>query len=150
MQIWSGRSATFEQKATAGVLAFGALLVAGWLTADSISSSGGKTSTAAGRTVLTVTAVRTIRERGAVVTHDIPVTRRVRVVVHTKQKPVTTTVFHVRTVRTTSTVYHQVPGAMHVVTAQPVTVTRRVTTVEWRVVTVAQRSPTVTITVPSH
>jgi hypothetical protein len=148
MQIWSGRSATFEQKAAAGVLAVGALLVAGWLTADSISSSSGNATSTSGRaTVLTVTAVRTVRERGAVVTHDIPVTRRV--VVHGKQRLVTTTVVHTRTVRATSTVYDQVPGAMHVVTARPVTVTKLVTTVEWRVLTVAEKSPTVTITVPS-
>jgi len=146
MQIWSGRSLTFEQKAAAGVLATGALLVAGWLTADSLSSSGGNATSTSGRaTVLTVTAVRTVR--GAVVTHDIPVTRRV--VVHGKQRLVTTTVVHTRTVRVTSTVYHEVPGAMHVVTARPVTVTKLVTTVQWRVLTVAEKSPTVTITVPS-
>ena len=152
MRTRSFRNVTFEQKATAGVLAFGALLVAGWLAADSLSSSGGghATSTAAQTTILTVTRVRTVREPGRVVTltHDVPVARRV--VVRTRARPVTTTLVSTSTTLATRTIYRSGPSETQVVTttAQPVTVTHLVTTVQWRVVTVSERPPTVTITVP--
>jgi len=157
MRKWSRDSVTFEQKATAGVLACGALLVAGWLAADSLSSSsasGGRTTTATARaaalgTVVTVTSVRTVRGPRRVVTQDVPVTNRV--LVRAKQKVVTTTVLRTSTAFGTNTVYRNLPATTvtQVVTAPPQTVTRLVTTVQWRVITIAQKASTVTITVPA-
>jgi hypothetical protein len=150
MRNWSRDGVTFEQKATAGVLAFGALVVAGWLTADSLSSSDGHTGTTAGRpTVVTVTSVHTVR-RPVVVTADVPVTNRV--FVRSKPKIVTTTLVRTRTAFATSTVYRNLPAAAavtHVVTAPAKTVTKQVTTVQWRVITLAQKASTVTITAPA-
>jgi hypothetical protein len=153
MRNWSRDGVTFEQKATAGVLAFGALVVAGWLTADSLSSSSPSSHTTTGRaTVVTVTSVRTVRRPGPVVTEQVPVTKRV--LVRSKPKAVTTTVVRTSTAFATSTVYRSLPGAAvtHVVTAPPAppaTVTRLVTTVQWRVITLSQKASTVTVTVPA-
>jgi hypothetical protein len=153
MRSWSRDGVTFEQKATAGVLAFGALVVAGWLTADSLSSSSAHSGTTAGRataTVVTVTSVRTVRQPGPVVTEDVPVTNRV--LVRSKPKVVTTTVVRTSTAFGTSTVYRNLPApaaVTQVVTAPPRTVTRLVTTTQWRVITIAQKASTVTITVPA-
>jgi hypothetical protein len=153
MRNWSRDGVTFEQKATAGVLAFGALVVAGWLTADSLSSSSSSSShggTTTGRaTVVTVTSVRTVRRPGPVVTEDVPVTNRV--LVRAKQRVVTTTIDRTSTAFATSTVYRYLPATTvnHVVTAPPRTVTRLVTTVQWRVITLAQKASTVTVTVPA-
>jgi hypothetical protein len=151
MRNWSRDGVTFEQKATAGVLAFGALVVAGWLAADSLSSSSAHSGTTAGQaTVVTVTTVRTVRQPGAVVTEDVPVTNRV--LVRSKPKVVTTTVVRTSTSFGTSTVYRNLPApaaVTHVVTAPPRTLTVQVTTTQWRVITLAQKASTVTITVPA-
>ncbi|HST16601.1 MAG TPA: hypothetical protein VLK36_02960 [Gaiellaceae bacterium] len=157
MRNWSRDDVTFEQKATAGVLAFGALVVAGWLAADSLSSSSSssrRSTTTGGATVVTVTSVRTVRRPGPVVTRDVSVTNRLLVRSQPKPKAVTTTVVRTSTAFATSTVYRNLPAAAvtHVVTAAaapPRTVTRLVTTVQWRVITIAQKASTVTVTVPA-
>jgi len=151
MWNWSRDGVTFEQKATAGVLAFGALVVAGWLAADSLSSSSVHSGTTSGQaTVVTVTTVRTVRLPGAAVTKDVPVTNRV--FVRSKPKIVTRTVVRTSTAFGTSTVYRNLPApaaVTQVVTAPPRTVTVQVVTTQWRVITLAQKASTVTITVPA-
>jgi hypothetical protein len=146
-RAWWRDRVPFEEKVAVGVFALAAVLVAGWIVADNLSSasasSGGGSPQAL--TVETVTRVATVHDRARVVTEKVPVVKRV--VVHEKRAPGRKT----QTVLKTSTVFQRVPAYItHVVTAPTHTVTEVVTQtvpqVQWKVVTVVQ---TVTITVPS-
>ncbi len=144
--FWRDR-VPFEEKVAIGVFALAAVLVAGWIVADNLSSasasSGGGSTQAL--TTETVTRVVTVHDRGRVVTEKVPVVKRV--VVHEKRAPTRRT----HTVLKTSTIFQRVPSYItHVVTAPPRTVTEVVTQtvpqVQWKTLTVVE---TVTITVPS-
>ena len=143
---------TFEQKAAIAVLFFGAVLVAGWLAADQLSSASagvqqpttavaGKLST---KRVETVDKVVTVRQAGKPVTTRVPVVKRVYVTRNETTPGVT--VVQTQTVYDTRTV--TVPTYLnHSITTPGQTVTQFVTTVEWRVITVVEKSPPVTVTI---
>jgi len=143
---------TFEQKAAIAVLFFGAVLVAGWLAADQLSSASAgvqQTTTAVAeklstKRVETVDKVVTVRQAGKPVTTRVPVVKRVYVTRNETTPGVT--VVQTQTVYDTRTV--TVPTYLnHSITAPGQTVTQFVTTVEWRVITVVEKSPPVTVTV---
>jgi hypothetical protein len=142
---------TFEQKAAIAVLFFGAVLVAGWLAADQLSSASAgvqQTTTVAARLstkrVETVDKVVTVREAGKPVTTRVPVVKRVYVTRNETTPGVT--VIQTQTAYDTRTV--TVPTYLnHSITTAAQTVTQLVTTVEWRVITVVEKSPPVTVTV---
>jgi len=148
---------TFEQKAAIAVLFFGAVLVAGWLAADQLSSASAgvqQTTAVAGKLstkrVETIDKVVTVRQAGKPVTTRVPVVKRVYVtrdattpaqtVVQTQTAYDTQTVYDTRTVTVPTYLNHSI-------TAPGQTVTQFVTTVEWRVITVVEKSPPVTVTV---
>jgi hypothetical protein len=142
---------TFEQKAAIAVLFFGAVLVAGWLAADQLSSASAgvqQTTAVAARLstkrVETVDKVVTVRETGGPVTTRVPVVKRVYVTRNETTPGVT--VVQTQTAYDTRTV--TVPTYLnHSITTPGQTVTQLVTTVEWRVITVVEKSPPVTVTV---
>lgn len=152
--IWWRERVSLVDKVTIAVCALAAVLVAGWIAADSLSSASAEPSSAAsqsGPLVETVTKVVTVRNRGRVVTDKVPVVKRVYVHDQKAASGKTHTVVQTRTAFQTSTVVQRATAYVtHTVTAPPQTITQVVTEtvpkVQWKVVTVVQ---TVTITVPS-
>lgn len=154
-RAWWRERVSFEQKAAVIVLGVSALLVAGWLAADSLSTASASGSASSSNAVETVERIVTVREPGRNVTTRVrvPVVKIVHVpakkaVAKTKVVDRTNTVFATSTVRLPSYVTHVVTAAPQTVTNTMTEVfTTTVTKTQWRVVTVVEKSPPVTVTV---
>lgn len=152
-RAWWRERVSFEQKAAAVVLFLGALLVAGWLAADSLSTASASPSTTSSDAVATVEKIVTVREPGKNVTTRVPVVKIVHVrakaaPVRTKTVARTSTVYATSTVRLPEYVTHVVKEPTQTVTDTFTDVlTTTVTKTQWRVVTVVEKSPPVTVTV---
>src|SRR5215467_2198020 len=76
---WWRERVPFEHKAALVVLFLAALLVGGWLAADSLSTASASVSKSSSVVVETVERIVTVREPGRSVTTRIPVVKFVRV-----------------------------------------------------------------------